>query len=342
MKSLIPFTMLLILCSRAGGQVGIGTTTPNQNAVLHLEAGTTKGLLVTGTGTGDLMPSLSHGTRMMFFPFNGAFRVGYANFDYWDGANVGDYSVAMGYAGRAKGDYSTAIGFNAQAMGHYSTCLGYTSEAGGDYSFSIGNLNFVTGSRAIAIGSNLQSSGNYSIALGSYVNTSGFEGSLTIGDRSTTNVMQTFVSNGMRCRFANGYRFFTNADANIGALLNGNQNAWSTLSDIRLKENFLPVDGEEFLTRIAGLPQYSWNYKGQDPKILRHYGPMAQDFYKAFGRDELGTIGDDTTINQADFDGVNLIAIQALERRTSALQKENSELKARLERLEKLLAVKEN
>lgn len=46
---------------------------------------------------------------------------------------------------------------------------------------------------------------------------------------------------------------------------------------------------------------------------------MAQDFYKAFGHDELGEIGCDTLINQQDFLAVNLIAIQALEKRTNEI-----------------------
>ncbi|HSN61906.1 MAG TPA: hypothetical protein VLR49_13280, partial [Ferruginibacter sp.] len=53
-----------------------------------------------------------------------------------------------------------------------------------------------------------------------------------------------------------------------------------------------------------------------------------QDFYKAFGHDELGEIGCDTLINQQDFLGVNLIAIQALEKRTRLQEKEIEDLKA--------------
>ncbi len=49
---------------------------------------------------------------------------------------------------------------------------------------------------------------------------------------------------------------------------------------------------------------------------------MAQDFFIAFGKDELGTIGCDTLINQQDFLGVNLIAIQALEKRTNELKQQ--------------------
>ena len=65
-------------------------------------------------------------------------------------------------------------------------------------------------------------------------------------------------------------------------------------------------------------------------------GPMAQDFYAAFG---LG--GGNTTITSTDPDGVALVAIQGLneklEARSQKLESENAELKARLERLETLL-----
>jgi hypothetical protein len=155
-------------------------------------------------------------------------------------------------------------------------------------------------------------------------------------------VMQTFVDNGFRARFAGGYRFFTNSAVTIGAFLNANANAWAALSDVRLKENFIPVDGESFLKKIAAMPQYTWNYIGQDIKTLRHYGPMAQDFYKAFGKDSLGEIGCDTLINQQDFLGVNLIAIQALEKRTKELldmlEKTNEVVRMQAARIEFLEA----
>ncbi|MEI6568182.1 MAG: peptidase S74, partial [Verrucomicrobiota bacterium] len=71
--------------------------------------------------------------------------------------------------------------------------------------------------------------------------------------------------------------------------------------------------------------------------------PMAQDFHAAFG---LG--GSDTTITSVDPDGVALAAIQGLnekldgnsqkaEASLQTLRAENAELKARLERLERLL-----
>ena len=69
---------------------------------------------------------------------------------------------------------------------------------------------------------------------------------------------------------------------------------------------------------------------------------MAQEFYAAFGKDSYGTIGNDTTINQADFDGINLIAIQALEQRTAQLQKENEALKKNLSKVTALHQENEN
>jgi hypothetical protein len=65
---------------------------------------------------------------------------------------------------------------------------------------------------------------------------------------------------------------------------------------------------------------------------------VAQDFFAAFGHDGVGTIGNPTTITSTDMDGVLLLAVQALEKRTAelvTLKAENADLKARLEKLER-------
>jgi hypothetical protein len=240
----------------------------------------------------------------------------------------------MGTSCTASGDESVAIGRTAVALGTQSIAMGKTSVADGISSIAIGSDALASADYSVAIGKNVSASGNYSTALGSYVSTSNFEGSIAIGDHSTTTIMESFVANGFRSRFAGGYRLFTNSAVTVGAFLNANANSWAALSDVRLKENFLPVDGESFLEKIAAMPQFTWNYIGQDVKTLRHYGPMAQDFYAAFGNDALGEIGCDTLINQQDFLGVNLIAIQALEKRTTQLSSENTMLLKRIEILE--------
>jgi len=115
--------------------------------------------------------------------------------------------------------------------------------------------------------------------------------------------------------------------------VNAGGSSWNVISDRNRKQDFLAVDGEDLLARLRGVPVTTWRYRDEADRSVLHIGPMAQDWQRAFG---FG--GDGTTINMSDFDGVNLAAIQALARRTEALQAENAELRARLERLEALLA----
>ena len=115
------------------------------------------------------------------------------------------------------------------------------------------------------------------------------------------------------------------------------QVAFTFTSDKTQKENFQPVDGEEVLGKIRGFELSSWNFIGHDPKKFRHYGPMAQDFYAAFGHDGLGQIGSETTINSGDLAGILMIAVQALEKRTAELKHKEAQiavLESRLEALE--------
>lgn len=138
----------------------------------------------------------------------------------------------------------------------------------------------------------------------------------------------------MIMRFAGGYVLYTGSipqnGSPFGVQLLPLGNAWVTTSDSTTKENFRAADGKAFLKKISQMRLGSWNYKGQDAKLYRHYGPMAQDFFAAFGHDALGTIGEDKSINQADFDGVNLIAIKALIQEVDQLKADNQRLRQQL------------
>ncbi|MGB4885849.1 MAG: tail fiber domain-containing protein, partial [Ferruginibacter sp.] len=242
----------------------------------------------------------------------------------------GDASTAMGNNTNASGDASTAMGNGTTASGNYSTAMGRSTIASGDYSTAMGY--FTT------------ASGDNSTAMGSFVSTNNHEGSFIIGDNSTTTILNSANINNFRARFAGGYKLYTSANLATGCTLFAGDNAWTTGSSIYTKENFATVKGEDFLQKISRFNLTSWNYKTQDPKTFRHYGPMAQDFYAAFGKDEYGTIGNDTTINSADFAGVSFIAIQALEKRTAEqqqyiqkLEKENSKQTEKLEAVQALL-----
>jgi endosialidase-like protein len=122
------------------------------------------------------------------------------------------------------------------------------------------------------------------------------------------------------------------------------QVGFTASSDRTKKENFQPVDGEAVLKKLQGFTLTSWNFIGHDPRQFRHYGPMAQDFFAAFGHDAIGTIGTPTTITSTDMAGILMIAAQALEKRSlrqreeiDTLRAANGELKARVEALEHLL-----
>ncbi len=100
------------------------------------------------------------------------------------------------------------------------------------------------------------------------------------------------------------------------------QVGFTASSDRNAKENFQPVDGAEVLRKIREFRLTSWNYIGHDPKEFRHYGPMAQDFYEAFGQDAVGTIGTPTTINSGDMAGILMSAVQALDAENATLRAE--------------------
>jgi hypothetical protein len=237
-------------------------------------------------------------------------------------------STAMGDGSIASGDYSTAMGQLSIASGYISTAMGAYSTASGDYSTAMGQLSIASGNISTAIGIST-ASGENSTAIGNFVSTNEKTGAFAIGDASGSYSSPTLndAPNQMMMRFAGGYKLYTNSAATVGVSLAAGGNSWATISDRNKKENFVAVDGEAFLKKIAKFNLTSWNYKGQDPATHRHYGPMAQDFYAAFGTDKYGTIGNDTTISQADMEGVSFIAIQAL-------VKENEAMKATIKQLE--------
>lgn len=100
------------------------------------------------------------------------------------------------------------------------------------------------------------------------------------------------------------------------------------------KEEFRDLNGEAVLAKIAQMPIQSWSYK-TEKRGIRHVGPTAQDFHAAFG------LGDsDEAIATVDADGVNLLAVQALERRTAELREKSARivlLDARVAELERRL-----
>jgi hypothetical protein len=286
----------------------------------------------------------------------------------------GIYSIAMGYNTKANNPNSVSIGSGTLAAADGAIALGHTATASGVTSVSIGSNSNATGAGSVALGSAAKAtyidavaigggsqasgwsavafgggkaSGSNSIAMGTVTASGG--GSIAIGENASTNdkigacviadntnkaTLYSSANYQISMRFSGGYRFYTDYFLTTGVQLAFGGGSWTALCDRRRKENFLAVNNEELLKKVASLPITNWNYKTQ-PKTQRHIGPMAQDFYAAFHLDGEGA---DTTINTMDISGVNMAAIQALEKRTADLKRENEKLRANNDELAAVLA----
>jgi hypothetical protein len=343
------------------GKIGIGTSTPT--ASVHIIGN--DGLVAQGTFGSGIVQNLGTGTRMMWYPKKAAFRSGYAIGTNWDDANIGNYSFASGYNPLASGFASIAIGNIAQATdsgavslgvgtvayGKYSVAIGNSSGtlASAPYSVAIGRDNTAQAMGATAIGYHCIASGTQSTAFGNYTVASG-NNSVTMGYQSNSNNMNgTFIfsddsssglytyataSNQFFVKASGGTIFYTNAGLTSGVSLAPGGGAWLTVSDKNKKEHFKKIDGEIVLKKISEMDIPSWNYKTQNSSI-RHIGPMAQDFFSAFKFGE-----SDTTITTTDIDGINMIAIQALEKRTEELNSKTKELQQLKKQVDLLLEEK--
>jgi hypothetical protein len=104
------------------------------------------------------------------------------------------------------------------------------------------------------------------------------------------------------------------------------------VSDAAQKENRDPVDARAVLDRLLEIPIETWNYIAE-PEEYRHIGPMAQDFFAAYG------LGADDRLSAMDVQGVALASIQALHEIVQEKDVEIVELEARLTALEGSVAV---
>jgi hypothetical protein len=255
----------------------------------------------------------------------------------------GSFNTATGYEAlktNINGWDNTAIGF--QALSSNDSSSDNTATGSRALSSTVaGGANTATGSGALEF--NLSGKSNTASGYQAlYSNQSGIENTAsgaralqrnTTGNDNTAIGYFADVSAGnLNNATAIGYGATVNASNKI-RLGNGavtvieGQVAYTYTSDKTKKENFQPVDAEGVLKKIQNLDVTSWNYIGNDPQQFRHYGPMAQDFFAAFGHDDVGTIGTPTTLTSGDIDGILMIAVKAL-------QTENAQLKERLEKLE--------
>jgi len=213
------------------------------------------------------------------------------------------------------GTFNTASGINALL----NNTTGFGNTASGISALLNNNGNTNTASGWNALGSNTTGFGNTASGINAlFSNTTG-SNNTAIGDGTNVSTGDltnaTAIGSGAIVDASNKVRI-----GNSSVTVIEGQVAFTSVSDRNQKENFKPVDGEEVLEKIREIPVQSWNYIGHDPKEFRHYGPVAQDFFAAFGHDDIGTVGTPTTINSGDMQGILMIAIQALEKRLARLE----------------------
>ena len=253
-------------------------------------------------------------------------------------------TISGGLSNRISDNYSVVAGGRQNVAGnsnddsgdkpYASVGGGYENQAGGAYSVVPGGY----GNQAL---------GNYSFAAGNQAQIDPTHPGVFLFADSSDFPFSSTNPNEFAVRSTGGVRFVTGLDANgaplIGVRLAAGSGSWETLSDKNAKTGILPVDGIQVLDRLMGMPISTWRYKGQ-PGSVQHIGPMAQDFYVAFGLGE-----DQHYIGTVDADGVALASIQGMyqvvqgkEAQIAALQAQNADQAQRLNNLEKRLTALEN
>jgi len=251
-----------------------------------------------------------------------------------DAIGGGQFNSANGINSTIGGGGNNTASMNDAVVGggtHNSSTNQRADVTGGGFNTASGYAATVAG------GDSNQATGMESFVGGGALNLAGGVGSFAGGHRAKATLNGSFVwadshdvdfsdngfcnfithvcnANTFNVRATGGTQFVSACDCGTGG--NGNPTAgvklasgsgsWASLSDRRSKVDLARVDDMGVLRRLARLPISEWSYKAQGPSI-RHVGPMAQDFSRAFHLGESGRY-----IDTIDSEGVALAAIKAL------------------------------
>jgi len=299
---------------------------------------TLTGNLVLGASTSSTTGNIMKGGSPFIHNFGGSTFVG---------VNAGNFTMSGGaitvigqqaLQNNTSGSFNTAAGLNAlnaNTTGGNNTAIGGAALGGnvaGDNNTATGT--FAAGSTtgtgntamgAFALLTNTTGNNNTAVGFQAGVSTNNLTNATAIGNGATVD-----VSNKIRL----GNSAVTVLEAQVGL---------TVASDRTRKENFREVNAQEVLQKLRRISVTSWNYIGHDSKEFRHYGPMAQDFFAAFGNDGVGAIGTDTTINSSDLTAILMIGLKGLDeqsqkdQRTIAAQAEEiASLKQQTQRIAEL------
>jgi hypothetical protein len=230
--------------------------------------------------------------------------------DAWAFVGGGRFNTAAGVQSAIAGGLSNTAGGVGAFVGG-----GASNSAAGPRASVVGGFsNAASGQESVVLGGNNNlASGPMSLAAGRKANAP-LAGCFVWGD-STDEVVDCKLTDEFVARANGGFRLITGKKPDgspLGAFLPAGDSAWTTISDINAKTAIKKVDPQSVLSKLLRIPLVTWQYTGQKDHV-RHMGPSAQDFHKAFG---LGSTP--LGISTADADGVALAAIQGLDQKTSA------------------------
>ena len=254
----------------------------------------------------------------------------------------GAYSaIGGGYSNRVSAFYSFVGGgdFNF-ASGASSTISGgggnttprdYASIGGGSNNSATGDFSTVSG------GTQNVAQGNYSAVSGGSFNVAQGVNSFAAGTRAKAFHDNAFVWSGSSASDSGstaagqfvvyapgGVLLYAGALGAGGCFMYNGTSGWACSSDRALKTNIRAIDPVSILRRLVAMPVTSWSMKSRPD--LTQIGPMAQDFFAAFG------LGDtDKLINTTNAQGVALAAIQGL---NQLLNEKDLEIKKQALRIE--------
>lgn len=260
-----------------------------------------------------------------------------------DNSALAEGSTVAGGANNAAGELFASVGGGSGnlASGRSSMVAGGLSNQASGQASTIGGgqSNVASGAFAtVAGGTDNVAAGDFSVVLGQRANVSeNHPGTLLFADTQGAD-FRSESADEFAVRARGGVRLVSGIDGQgnpeSGVQLFPGSNSWSVLSDRQAKTNVAPIDGQRILELLNQIPISQWHLKSQSEAVL-HIGPMAQDFYAAFGFGE-----SERHLHSGDVDGVALISIQALYQRFQAqaeiieqLQTENEQLRAQMDQV---------
>ncbi|MCO6436652.1 MAG: tail fiber domain-containing protein [Phycisphaerae bacterium] len=316
--------------------IGIGTTDPlvplavqksitsNQVGITQDQIGGSKTMeLTTSDGSdddGDGEPEQA--TRLLLRGGNDA-----ADIEFYRGAR-GSEELSMFIEGNTGN-----VGIGTRVPGSHQLAI-----VGGNNSVSGATLHVDNTSTGTGIAADFRSNGS--------------DSTIVIGNDGTGDLIRAFSSAQTCCPLfqithigrvgmgrntapAHPLHVGTNSTNGNGAHLT-NGGVWTNGSDRNSKQGFEDIDTQEVLRKVVDLPITRWQYKSEPPEV-RHIGPVAQDFYAAFGTGE-----DDRYIGTIDADGVALAAIQGLhevvQQKDEAIRAQRREIETLVNRIDRLEA----